>query len=83
MINDKPLTLITGANGKTGSHVAAMLQKHDYPVRLAGRKKPSSSDSADQCFVSADDIAAVAFHALTDVVPHNTAHIITGPETLS
>ncbi|WP_375165284.1 NmrA family NAD(P)-binding protein [Paenibacillus taichungensis] len=200
MINDKPLTLITGANGKTGSRVAAMLQKHHYPVRLAGRKKPASSDSADNYvffdwydsttygpalknvdhvylvvpvmdmhpeavmipfikealwsgvkrfvllgsasvdedgpifgkvhqslkelapewtvlqpsyfmenfsegphretmkqlgkiysaagdgkigFVSADDIAAVAFFALTDVVPHNTAHIITGPETLS
>ncbi|KOY15120.1 oxidoreductase [Paenibacillus xylanivorans] len=200
MINNKPLTLITGANGKTGSRVAAMLQKQHYPVRLAGRKKPSSSDSADNYvyfdwydsttygpalknvdhvylvvpvmdmnpeavmipfikealwsgvkrfvllgsasvdedgpifgkvhqslkelapewtvlqpsyfmenftegphretmkqfgkiysaagdgkigFVSADDIAAVAFHALTDIVSHDTAHIITGPETLS
>ena len=43
MINDKPLTLIIGANGKTGSRVAAILQKHHYPVRLAGRTKPSLS----------------------------------------
>ncbi|MFC9708390.1 NmrA family NAD(P)-binding protein [Paenibacillus sp. NPDC056933] len=199
-MNDKPLTLITGASGKTGSRVAAMLRKNQYPVRLAGRKQPFSTDSGDdhvyfdwydsttygsalknvdhvylvvplmdmnpetvmipfikealwsgvkrfvllgsasvdedgpvfgkvhQClkelapewavlqpsyfmenftegphretmkqlgkiysaagdgkigFVSADDIAAVAFHALTDFVPYNTAHIITGPETFS
>lgn len=30
-------------------------------------------------FVSADDIAAVAFRALTDKVPHNTEHLILGP----
>lgn len=200
MINDKPLTLITGANGKTGSRVAEMLQGQQYPVRLAGRTKPFYSGSGDNYvyfdwydsatyasalknvnhvylvvpvmdmnpenvmipfikealwggvkrfvllgsasidengpifgkvhqylkahapewsvlqpsyfmenftegahretmkqlgkiysatgdgkigFVSAHDIAAVAFHALTDVVPHNTEHIITGPETLS
>ncbi|WP_458126653.1 NmrA family NAD(P)-binding protein [Paenibacillus sp. Z3-2] len=200
MINDKPLTLITGANGKTGSRVAAILQKQQYPVRLAGRTKASFSGSGDNYvyfdwydsetyapalknvnqvylvvpvmdmtpedvmipfikealwsgvkrfvllgsasvdedgpifgkvhqylkahapewavlqpsyfmenftegphretmkqfgkiysaagegkigFVSADDIAAVAFRALTDMVPHNTAHITTGPETLS
>ncbi|MGN7412621.1 NmrA family NAD(P)-binding protein [Paenibacillus sp. SAF-068] len=200
MNNDKPVTLITGANGKTGSRVAALLQKQQYPVRLAGRSKPFLSDSGDNYvyfdwydsgtyaqalknvnqvylvvpvmdtnpggvmipfmkealwsgvkrfvllgsasvnedgpifgevhqylkahapewavlqpsyfmenftegphrettkqlgkiysaagegkigFVSADDIATVAFRALTDVIPHNTEHIITGPETLS
>ncbi|CAG8971462.1 hypothetical protein HYALB_00002046 [Hymenoscyphus albidus] len=31
-------------------------------------------------FVSADDIAAVAFHALTDEKAHNTDHLILGPE---
>jgi festuclavine dehydrogenase len=30
-------------------------------------------------FVSADDIAAVAFRALTDIVSHNTEHLILGP----
>ncbi len=34
-------------------------------------------------FVSADDIAAVAFHALTDGVPHNADHLILGPELWS
>jgi ergot alkaloid biosynthesis protein len=34
-------------------------------------------------FVAVDDIAAVAFHALTDLHAHNTDYIITGPETLS
>ncbi|CAG8949661.1 hypothetical protein HYFRA_00003979 [Hymenoscyphus fraxineus] len=31
-------------------------------------------------FVSADDIAAVAFHALTDEKAHNTDHLILGPD---
>jgi festuclavine dehydrogenase len=34
-------------------------------------------------FVSADDIARVAFRALTDKKPHNTEHIILGPELLT
>ncbi|KAJ5836789.1 NAD(P)-binding protein [Penicillium robsamsonii] len=34
-------------------------------------------------FVSAEDIAAVAFRALTDPVPHNTDHVILGPELLT
>jgi uncharacterized protein YbjT (DUF2867 family) len=34
-------------------------------------------------FIDAGDIAAVAGCALTDDVPHNSEHIITGPEALS
>ena len=34
-------------------------------------------------FIDAADIAAVAGHALTDDHPHNTEHILTGPEALS
>lgn len=34
-------------------------------------------------FVSADDIAEVGVRALIDQEPHNTSHIITGPEALS
>ena len=34
-------------------------------------------------FVSAMDIAAVAFHVLTDEKPHNTDHRILGPELLT
>lgn len=34
-------------------------------------------------FVSVEDIAAVAFKALTDEVPHNNDYLILGPELLS
>lgn len=34
-------------------------------------------------FVAAGDIAAVAFHALTDEVSHNKEHFIFGPGLLS
>ncbi|MCK7622468.1 NAD(P)H-binding protein [Streptomyces sp. RS10V-4] len=34
-------------------------------------------------FIDADDIAAVAAHALTDPVPHNTDWVLTGPQALS
>jgi uncharacterized protein YbjT (DUF2867 family) len=34
-------------------------------------------------FIDAADIAAVAGHALTADVPHDTEHVLTGPETLS
>ncbi|TVY68925.1 Agroclavine dehydrogenase, partial [Lachnellula suecica] len=34
-------------------------------------------------FVAVADIAAVAFHALTDSEPHNTDHLILGPELFS
>jgi hypothetical protein len=34
-------------------------------------------------WVSADDIALVAFHALTDDKPHNCAYRILGPELLT
>lgn len=34
-------------------------------------------------FVAAEDIAAVAVAALLDATPHNTDHVLTGPEALS
>lgn len=34
-------------------------------------------------FVSAADIAAVAFHVLTDTKPHNTDYRVLGPELLT
>ncbi len=34
-------------------------------------------------FVSAKDIAAVGYRALTDQVAHNTDHLVLGPELLS
>ncbi|MBI3215762.1 MAG: NmrA family NAD(P)-binding protein [Mycobacterium sp.] len=34
-------------------------------------------------FIDAGDIAAVAGRALTDEIPHNTEHLLTGPQALS
>ena len=34
-------------------------------------------------WVSVDDVAAVAYHALVDKPAHNTEHFILGPELLS
>lgn len=34
-------------------------------------------------FVDAEDIATVGGHALIDAVPHNTEHIVTGPQALT
>jgi uncharacterized protein YbjT (DUF2867 family) len=34
-------------------------------------------------FISADDIAEVAFRALTDKTPHNCDHRVLGPELLT
>ncbi len=47
----------------------------------AGRLRTSVEDGR-VAFVSADDIAAVAVRALIDA-PHQTDHVITGPEALS
>ncbi|MFG1694807.1 ergot alkaloid biosynthesis protein [Nonomuraea sp. NPDC049309] len=43
----------------------------------------SATGAGRAAFVDAGDIAAVAGHALTDPEPHNTEHVITGPEALS
>ncbi|WP_017607559.1 NAD(P)H-binding protein [Nocardiopsis xinjiangensis] len=43
----------------------------------------SATGTGRVAFVAADDIADVAVAALIDPVPHNTDHIITGPEALS
>ncbi|MFD9698402.1 ergot alkaloid biosynthesis protein [Lentzea sp. NPDC059081] len=43
----------------------------------------TATDDGRVGFVDAADIAAVAARALTDPVPHNTDHLITGPEALS
>ena len=34
-------------------------------------------------WVSIDDVAMVAYHALVDEPAHNTAHLVLGPELLS
>ncbi|WP_017574611.1 Rossmann-fold NAD(P)-binding domain-containing protein [Nocardiopsis kunsanensis] len=48
-----------------------------------GEKIVSATGTGRVAFVAADDIADVAVAALIDPVPHNTDHIITGPEALS
>lgn len=57
----------------------------DHPAGVGVRTGEIVSATADArvAFVDAGDIAAVAGHALTDEVPHNTAHVLTGPESVS
>jgi festuclavine dehydrogenase len=43
----------------------------------------SASGDGKIPFIACDDIAAVAFRALTDEKPHNTDHMILGPELLT
>ncbi|MGW0435356.1 ergot alkaloid biosynthesis protein [Micromonospora sp. NPDC003197] len=43
----------------------------------------SATGDARVGFVDPGDIAEVAVHALVDPTPHNTEHVITGPEPLS
>ncbi|WP_426446326.1 NAD(P)H-binding protein [Paenibacillus sp. S-38] len=61
-------------NFTEGPHGAAIREGGDL-VTAAGEGRVA--------FVDADDIAEVAVRALTDPEPHNTAHVITGPEALT
>lgn len=54
--------------------VAAGIREHGEIVTATGQGRVG--------FVDAADIAAVAVRALLDTVPHNTDHVITGPEAL-
>lgn len=54
-----------------GDHLAA----HD--------SLPTSVADGRVAFVDAEDIAAVAARALVDATPHQTDHLVTGPEALS
>ncbi|WP_017592729.1 NAD-dependent epimerase/dehydratase family protein [Nocardiopsis potens] len=58
----------------------------DHPHARSARERGEIVTAAGRgrvAFVAADDIADVAAAALTDPEPHNTDHIITGPEALS
>jgi len=59
----------------TGEHAVAQGVRAGEIVTATGAGRVA--------FIDADDIAAVAARALTDAVPHNTEHLITGPEALS
>ncbi|WP_199443613.1 NAD(P)H-binding protein [Umezawaea beigongshangensis] len=57
----------------------------DHPVARSVRTSGeivTATGSGRVAFVDAADIAAVAVRALLDEVPHDTAHVITGPEAL-
>jgi uncharacterized protein YbjT (DUF2867 family) len=57
----------------------------DHPVARGVRagEVVTATGSGRVAFIDAEDIAAVAVRALTDERPHNTDHLITGPEALS
>ncbi|MGC4875774.1 ergot alkaloid biosynthesis protein [Micromonospora sp. DT43] len=57
-------------------------QPHAVSAREHG-EIVSATGSARVGFVDPADIAEVAVRALTDPTPHNTDHVITGPEALS
>jgi uncharacterized protein YbjT (DUF2867 family) len=57
----------------------------DHPVALGvtAGEIVTATGTSRVGFVDAEDIAAVAVRALTDKQPHNTDHLITGPQALS
>lgn len=58
----------------------------DAPHAISAREHSeivSATGDGRVAFVDPADIAEVAAHALTDPAPHNTDHVITGPEALS
>jgi uncharacterized protein YbjT (DUF2867 family) len=59
----------------TGEHLVAQGARGGEIVTATG--------DARVAFVDAGDIAAVAVRALTDTEPHNTEHVLTGPQALS
>ncbi|MFI1915343.1 NAD(P)H-binding protein [Nocardia sp. NPDC020380] len=59
----------------TGAHAVAQGVRAGEFVTATGEGRVG--------FVHAADIAAVAGHALIDDLPHNTDHVLTGPEALS
>jgi festuclavine dehydrogenase len=70
-----PLVLINCIENFSEQHHHVTIREEDKIYSgTAGGKIP---------FVSADDIAVVAYHALTDLEPHNRDHLILGPELLS
>lgn len=56
--------------------------QHGDSIKNSGEIVTSTGDGKVG-FVDADDIAEVGVHALIDEIPHNTNHIITGPQALS
>ncbi|KAL0577326.1 hypothetical protein V5O48_004649 [Marasmius crinis-equi] len=61
-----------------GRHVGKLL-----PAIKERRKIYTATGDYKIPFISAMDVARVAFHCLTDDKPHNTAYRVNGPEMLS
>lgn len=59
----------------TGDHLVAQGVRDGQIVTATGDGRVA--------FIDAADIAAVAGRALTDATPHNTEHLLTGPDALS
>ncbi|WP_434045570.1 MULTISPECIES: NmrA family NAD(P)-binding protein [Sorangium] len=58
--------------------------RHPHFAAIAARGEITTATGGGRVgFVDADDIAGVAARALLDDTPHDTAHVITGPEALS
>ncbi|WP_437288906.1 NmrA family NAD(P)-binding protein [Sorangium sp. So ce406] len=58
--------------------------RHPHFAAIAARGEITTATGGGRVgFVDADDIAEVAARALLDDTPHDTAHVITGPEALS
>jgi uncharacterized protein YbjT (DUF2867 family) len=57
--------------------------EHSLARDARGGEIVTATGEGRVAFVDATDIAAVAGHALVDEVPHNTEHVLTGPEALS
>ncbi|WP_250003736.1 ergot alkaloid biosynthesis protein [Actinoplanes sp. M2I2] len=58
----------------------------DHPHAVSAREDGeivSATGDGRVAFIDPDDIAEVAVRALTDPEPHNTDHLLTGPEPLS
>ncbi len=58
-------------------------ETHFYAASIKNEQTLAAFDEGRVAFVDAEDIAEVAVHALIDEHPHNTEHIITGPQALS
>ncbi|KGO43771.1 Ergot alkaloid biosynthesis protein [Penicillium expansum] len=58
-------------------------QEYQYLAIKNDNKLYSATGNGKIPFVSANDIARVAFKALTDRIPHNTDHIILGSKVLT
>jgi festuclavine dehydrogenase len=59
-----------------------MDQGHDVTIKAEGKIYTACGDGKIP-FISATDIAAVAFRALTDENSHNTDYRVLGPELLT